>query len=301
MRTFKLIKLQAWLAVFFISSSLYALEREWSIEYQSPVLAERGGVEITQLDFDVALEEIPEENHSSILNSPKQIQRLIESLLSRQYLAQKAIDNELISEPLMEGRLYQSIISELAAIYREHELQTNLLSDYTQQAREIYLKNPELHVTPGEVSFKHILISSENPDSKAKSEKLLARINAGEDLQELASEYSDDPSVQQNMGSFTRIELSQLDPKFGAGIEKIEAGSMGLIESSFGWHIAHVVEVFEPGQLSFEQVSEELAMQAEATHREEILRRLLREAYSDSLMIEEGAIADLLNRHEMID
>ncbi len=107
---------------------------------------------------------------------------------------------------------------------------------------------------PAEVSARHILIAYEGSEAGAEverskkeakelAEELLERIQAGENLSDLAIEYSDDLSNAPDggdLGSFTQDRMAE---EFGETAFAMEIDEISeLVETKFGYHIIEVYD-----------------------------------------------------------
>lgn len=272
------------------------IKRNLSIEFSSPLLASRGDAELSHLELDARIQKIPERDRADVVHGPARLQQLIEDQLQVRAFADRAIDNGILDEELVRAELYLMISTWLSERYRDQVIEREALDDYTDQAREIYLLNPERFQTVLKVTFSHILIAND-PDSRARSAELLDQIQNGAEFEALAREHSEDPSVANNGGRFDRIELERLDAGFRDGISELEVGVPGLVQSSYGWHVVDVQARLPAGTQPFEEVADELREQARTHHAQQIVDRLLRAYYAQELEIAEGAVAEVLDRY----
>jgi len=275
------------------------LNRELDLTYSSPLLATRGDAQLTHLELDARIQVIPEVDRAGVVSGPKRLEQLIESQLEIIDFANRAIDAGILEDELVHAQLNMMVNSWLAEQYRDRAFAEQELDDYTDQAREIYMRNPDRFQTESAISFSHILINAAD-DAEARAQSLLERIQAGETLSALAVANSDDPSVENNQGSFNNIELNMLEAGFKQGVEGMAEGDVGLVESGFGWHVVRIDDVLETGTLPFDAVQEELTEEAKNQHRTQVAERLLRQHYSEPLELEDGAVAKILDRHAPI-
>lgn len=272
------------------------IERSIALEFSSPLLARRGDAELSHLELDVRIQKIPEKDRPDVVHGPARLQQLIEDQLQIRAFADRAIANGALEDELVRAELYLIISTFLSERYRDQRVEREALDDYTDQARETYLLNPDRFQTEPKVDFSHLLIAND-PDSRTRASELLERVEAGEDFQALAREYSEDPSVSSNGGRFEAIELARLDSGFRDGIADLEVGVPGLVESSYGWHVVTVHERMPAATQPFEEVADELRDQARASHAQQIVDRMLRAYYAEELEIAEGAVAEVLDRY----
>ncbi len=97
-----------------------------------------------------------------------------------------------------------------------------------------------------ETLVRHILIQSNAIKSEAEAMKELQdirqRIEDGEDFEELASEFSDDPGTARNGGDLGWTDGANLDPLFLEIMNASEIGELSeVFASAFGWHILEVI------------------------------------------------------------
>lgn len=100
------------------------------------------------------------------------------------------------------------------------------------------------------VTVTHILISTVSEDggqisgqeklsAGKKAEELLARVRAGEDIEKLADEYSDDPGVVENRGQYTFRRGEMVEP-FENWAFTHAPGDTGIVETGYGYHVIKV-------------------------------------------------------------
>ncbi len=93
------------------------------------------------------------------------------------------------------------------------------------------------------VNASHILVNfgTDTVAAKKKAEEIFAKVKAGEDINTLAEQVSDDPSAKQNKGDlgwFTKGAMVKEfeEASFGANVGDV----IGPIKTSFGFHIIKV-------------------------------------------------------------
>lgn len=274
-----------------------AIEREFDIRLESPLLATRGETEISMLDLHGRMMAIPPGDRAGVVSSPERLEKLIQDVLTVYFLADRGRNEGLADREEFKAEIHHMLTVRLAEKYREQWIAERELDSYENQAREAYLANPGRHSLPDTVTFKHILVRDFRDDAEARARALMERLQAGEDFAILARSASDDPSVVQNNGHLPRVDITTLETQFAAGIAELDEGEMGLVESGFGWHVVIVEERRPGGPRSFEQVRDQLIQEARARHREQLLDRLMREAWRGELQLEDGAVAEILERY----
>ncbi|GLB48681.1 peptidylprolyl isomerase [Neptunitalea lumnitzerae] len=114
----------------------------------------------------------------------------------------------------------------------------------------------------GNVKASHILIAYDSiPNAQLKEDRseaqaetlansLMARIKKGEDVNELAKEFSEDPGVASNNGTYDNIRPGQMVPEFDEFIFNNPVGSVGVVKTQFGFHVIKVEDQYETVSLA---------------------------------------------------
>ncbi|MDY0077862.1 MAG: peptidylprolyl isomerase [Bacteroidales bacterium] len=110
---------------------------------------------------------------------------------------------------------------------------------------------------PDSLKASHILISYANAarseqsrtkdDAQKLADSLLNLVKKDKKrMTELAMNYSDDPSAQQNFGDLGWFKDGQMVPQFNQFVLDNKVGTVGLVETDFGFHIIEVTGKQEP-------------------------------------------------------
>lgn len=84
---------------------------------------------------------------------------------------------------------------------------------------------------------------SQKEETKAKLREIRDRILKGEDFNELAKKYSEDPSAQMNGGDMDYVGRGQMVPTYEATAFKMRKGEISMpFESPFGFHILQLLD-----------------------------------------------------------
>lgn len=86
------------------------------------------------------------------------------------------------------------------------------------------------------VKASHILLETED-----EAKKILERVKAGEDFNNLAKEYSTDPSVKENNGDLGYFRHGDMVEEFETAAFALKPGEISeLVKSQYGYHIIKV-------------------------------------------------------------
>ncbi len=198
-----------------------------------------------------------EKKYKEALKSAGLTEKQHKAQIRKKYLIKRIIDNE---------------------IEKKAEVSSNEVKQYYNENRGKYIR-PEAR------RFTHILISvkpsapaEEKRLIKENAQKVFERIKAGEDMSEMARNYSDG-LYRVKGGDLGLVHKGRLDPELENEVFKLEPGRISnIIETRHGYHIVRVEEVKAEEQLRLEDVSSkinnELAREKEKQLREAFVRKL---------------------------
>jgi peptidyl-prolyl cis-trans isomerase C len=199
---------------------------------QAKVLAKVNGVEITDEDLALAVEDLGP-------GIPRQLQGkardsyVLDFLVDEQLVVQKAQADKLAETPDFAKKM---------AYLRDKALMETLLGSVAKQAatdaaiKATYDEAAKNQKPETEYHAHHILVPSEDEAKKA-----LARVKGGEDFAKVAGEVSKDPgSKGGDLGWFTK---DRMVPEFGEAASKLKPGELSEpVKTQFGWHIIKLDE-----------------------------------------------------------
>ncbi len=272
------------------------------LEFESEVFARQGNAVVTQADFDAYLDaRVPEEDRKEVLSSADRIGQLLENIMLTRLIAADGIDKGILDDPDVQAAAYQAVMRAIADKQRAAYWEGEKLDDYTSQAQEHYILNKERYQTEETIDFKHLLIATTDRSSSEAldlANELKDRIDAGEDLDDLIREYSEDPTVDRNDGFFQDVKREELDEEFADAVFGLTPEEVaGPVASQYGWHIVRLDALNEPEQKDFEEVRDELERRARQQHRSRAMDRYMARLVGARLEIADGAVEKLLDRH----
>ena len=185
-----------------------------------------------------------------------------EYILEKEYKTtddmKKDIDAAVDSYKNTYGGAYQSFLDsngikdtkELKEILLKNEKIVSVTEDYIKETlTEKEMKDYYESDIKGDVSVKHILISTETDDeseestkkeeAKKKAEEIIEKLKNGEKFEDLAKEYSDDKGTKENGGDLGYFNTGEMVQEFEDASYKLEVNEYTKepIETTYGYHI----------------------------------------------------------------
>lgn len=194
---------------------------------QAKVLAKVNGVEITDDDLKMAMDDLGPGVPRQLEGKAREAY-VLDFLIDEQLVVQKAQADKLAETPDFAKKL---------AYLRDKALMETLLGNVAKSAatdaaiKQAYDEAAKNQKPDTEYHAHHILVPTEEDAKKA-----LARIKSGEDFGKVADEVSKDPgSKGGDLGWFTK---DRMVPEFADAAAKLQPGQLSEpVKSQFGWHI----------------------------------------------------------------
>ena len=142
------------------------------------------------------------------------------------------------------------------------------------EIKDYYRRNKKKFMRPEARRLMHILISvkpeataEEWKAKKARAQEVIDKINAGQDMSAVASDYSDGP-YRVKGGDLGLVHRGRLYPTLEKEVFQLEPGRLsGIIETIYGYHVVRVEEVKPQEQMRLEDVYK--SVQKELTEKKE--------------------------------
>jgi hypothetical protein len=269
---------------------------ELKLEQSGPILVHRAEVVVTGSDLAGFLGTIPPEHRWGFVQAEERVGRTLENLLLQQALFKQALAGDFLDSPEQQVAVHNAVRTEIARRYLVHLAEQEKLANYEQQARELYLSDPEAFRLPPTWTFRHVLLTVPTPAAEIETlERIVAlheRISAGsETLEAIALAYSEDETVGDNSGLLAGIQLSQLDPQFAVALESLAPGELSApVRSQFGWHLIELVAQNQGVIPEFDEIRAELEFQARERHRDRVVERVSSELFARGGYVHQEAL-----------
>lgn len=226
-----------------------ALAIGFAMPAQAKVLAKVNGVEITDEDVKVAIDDIGAGLPQQIQGAEREAY-VLDYLIDLKLVARKAEAEKMGQGPDFARRM---------AYQRDKALMEGLLGDVAKNAttdtelKKVYDEAAKGQKAEVEVNARHILVPTEDEAKAAQK-----RVKSGEDFAKVADEVSKDPGSQGgDLGWFTKDRMVS---EFAEAAFKLEKGQISdPVKSQFGWHVIRLEDKREKAFPDFESVREQVA------------------------------------------
>ena len=251
------------------------------------VLASNSQAKVTYEDLIAELVRIPEENRLEFMLSAQRLATVVENILINKVMSAEAQERGLQNQPKIAAELRNQSEKTLAK-YRRDDLETTAPKiDLTPLAREMFLTRLKGFERPARYTSWHTLIKTKDRSPAAALElgKLVkAKVDAGEPLDVIAKQYSDDESMTINSGFIRPTPLSYLDTRFAAALEKLKPGESSIVETDYGVHVIRLLKM-EPRIIpTFEDIKPEMLAEAEKAYKQRVVENYLKKIRTDPSM-----------------
>lgn len=250
------------------------------------VIVSNDKVKVTKADFDAEIQRIPESDRTEFLLSRSRTAGLVENILINRILAQEAIDKKLDQMPEVKDEI-RNQTEKVLAKYRAQQFMKDLeQKDFTAAAREIYLTEPAKTTRPAKYRAWHTLVMTGARDkisAKARAQEARAKVLKGENLEIIAKEFSDDPSVSQKGGELDMVEADKFDPAFAAALRRLKPGDVSdIVETKYGFHVIYLLELLPEKRYTFDESKSLLLIEARNNYMSAIWENHLKRIREDS-------------------
>ena len=251
------------------------------------VLASNARTKVTYEDLLAEVARIPEENRLEFMLSPQRLATVVENILINKIMSSEAQQSGLQNQPKIAAEIRNQTEKVLSKYRREQLEGTAPKIDLTPLAREMFLTRAKNLERPALYSSWHTLIKIKDRTPTAALERakiVKAKADAGEPLDAIAKEYSNDESTTVNFGFIRPTPLSYLDTRFANALEKLKPGESAIVETDYGVHVVRLIKM-EPRFIpTFDDVKTEMLAEAEKTYRQRVVENYLKKIRTDPTM-----------------
>lgn len=275
-------------------------EKGLTLSFNSQVLLITDEVSITEAEIESYLNEVPSDDLAGFLSSPRRLAEGVQRQADNQRLALRGIEAGILEDAQVSADVYRSVMRQLASRHVERVVSSQLLSDYSERARELYLAEPDRFREPTTYSFTHLLIRTDDRGETEAMRQILSvkdQLESGTDFEELVREFSEDPAAEENEGVYEKVALDSLDRNFARSLRSMD--SPGLVDepvrSQFGWHLIRLDAIHDGDTLPWDEAKSRAVQLAEQQHKQRIRKSYLDEVF-DTANLE--TVPDLIERFQ---
>ena len=230
------------------------------------VLASNDTVRVTKADFDAEMSRIPETERFEFMLSRTRIATLLENLLVNKVLAKEAIEEKLDQDQKVKDEILNQTEKILAKYRGQQLLRETKLKDFTAAAREAYLVEPKKSTRPARYKPWQILVSLVGRDKDValkRATEARERVLRGDELDAIATDFSDDPASKKTGGVLDLTETSDFEIPFADALKKMKPGDVSeVVETRYGYHVIYLMEFMPEKKLSFDLMKPDLVEEA---------------------------------------
>ena len=229
------------------------------------VVAKADGVEITEADIQMALQEM--QDQLSQMPEAQRRDTAITYLIDLKLGAKAAKDAKITDDETVKRKL--AMLTE-RMLFDEY-LETAAKKVVTDDAMKALYSDTVKNLKPEpEIRARHILVETEDQAKAA-----IKRLKAGEDFAKVATELSKDPGSGQQGGDLGFFTKDRMVPEFSAAAFALEIGKISEpVKSQFGYHIIKVEEKREKPIPGFDEVKDQISEFMLNKSRQDILKAM---------------------------
>ncbi len=229
------------------------------------VLAKVNGFTLTLQDFENQIKSMPPQLQIALLQNPQLKEQLLDRWVELTLMAMAGRDAGYQKDPAVKKRIEELTNAVLAREFINRNLEGKVsVSD--EEIKKYYEAHKDEFKAEESVKASHILIRvPEGADEKAwkeakkKAEMIRKKLLKGEDFAKLAKEYSEDPGSKNRGGDLGYFSKGRMIPEFEKAAFSLKKGEISEpVKTSFGYHIIKVEDKKAAGQLSLDEVKDEI-------------------------------------------
>lgn len=251
------------------------------------VMAQVGDSRLTSSRFDMMIDMMPPQIQVMLRSNEQMKKELINRWVEINLIVQEALSAKIDQDPLVMLKIdeMRNRVLVEALISKRLDTQTPVPKE---EIASYYEKNSSEFEQGEQVQAEHILIRMEanaSAEDKEKARKtidmLQDQLKNGESFATLAEQFSEDPGSKNKGGNLGYFGRGQMVKEFEDAAFATKRGETSPpVQTSFGWHLIHVLDRKAPEKLPLEQVSKEIEARLKADRNEKALKKLIEELKS---------------------
>ncbi len=155
--------------------------------------------------------------------------------------------------------------------------------------QKMYNQNQAQYHLPETANVRHILFMTQGKPPadeakiKAQADDVLKQLKAGTlKFEDAVKKYSEDPGSKDKGGEYPGVQHGQMVKEFEDAAFTQKPGDLGLVKTSYGYHIIQVESRQPAHQQTFDEVKGQLAADWKKTHVSDAMQKISDQAQSDA-------------------
>lgn len=270
-------------SVFFLLLSPGLLIAE-TLPQTDTVLAQVGDRKLTSSRLDMMIGLMPPQIQVMLRGNEKMKKELISRWVEINLIVQEAIVDKVDQDPVVMLKMDEMKNRVLVEAFIDKRIDTQ--TSIPKEAIASYYEKHGAEFEQGEqVQARHILIrmdANATAEEKEKAAKTIGmiqeKLKKGESFTILAAQFSEDPGSKDKGGDLGYFGRGQMVKEFEDAAFATKPGETSApVQTSFGWHLIHVLDKKTPKKQPLEQVSKEIEAKLKADRNENALKKLIEE------------------------
>lgn len=251
------------------------------------VMAQVGDSRLTSSRFDMMIDLMPPQIQVMLRSNDQMKKELINRWVEINLIVQEALAAKIDQDPLIMLKIdeMRNRVLVEALISKRLDTQTPVPKE---EIASYYEKNSSEFEQSEQVQAEHILIRMEANASAKDKEKarksidmIQDKLKNGDSFATLAEQFSEDPGSKNKGGNLGYFGRGQMVKEFEDAAFATKPGETSPpVQTSFGWHLIHVLDRKALEKLPLEQVSKEIESRLKADRNEKALKKLIEELKS---------------------
>jgi peptidyl-prolyl cis-trans isomerase C len=259
-------------------------------EESNPALGKVGDFVLREADLDRILSSQPPSVQKRFQDDPQQRSSLVREILMKKAIVAKAKKDGFDRKPEIKEQLSYVFDNFISQEYLAKVVTAGIVVPEAD-LKKYYQEHEKDFLLPEQVKVRHILIVSlkestpeERDKARARAEKILQRLNKGEDFAKLAGELSEDQNSASKGGELAPITLGKTNSEeFEKAAFALKTGEVsGIVASSYGFHIIKMDEHQDKRTASIaearEFITNKLKTEMEQKKAQEFVEQVVKEA-----------------------
>jgi peptidyl-prolyl cis-trans isomerase C len=236
------------------------------------VLAEMNGYKLTDHDFEVLLQMLPNVNKQTM--TPEQRQQMIKNWMQVVAFSKEAEAKGMDQDPVVAEQIQMFKKRLLFERYQKELLSQVKVSE--EETRKYFEEKKDQFQTPDQVRVSRIVVAT-----REKADEVRQAAARGVPFEQLAGELSSDAASRQQGGDIGWVNPGSREPELLHVIQTLEPNQISEpFSTAKGWQIVKVTEKRPAVQKQYAEVRKMIAQQLLMKKQRELLETTAKELYA---------------------